>query len=69
MYGIGIVSNNVYTFCFNEPQTLIHLFCDGKTVDTLWNDVFNWILAAFRINIALNSFHKLFEFHAEYINY
>ena len=27
-----------------------------------------WILAKFRINVPLNNFHKLFGFHAQYVN-
>ena len=47
---------------------MIHLFCDCKIVDAFWNDVFDWILARFRINVPSNNFHKLFGFHTQYVN-
>ena len=63
-----MASNNLYPFCREETETLVHLFCDCKIVDDFWNDVFDWILARFHINIPLNNFHKLFGFHAQYVN-
>ena len=65
---LDITSDNLCTFCGEEPETLIHLFCDCKIVDAFWNDVFHWILARFRINVPSNNFHKLFGFHTQYAN-
>ena len=65
---LDITSDNLCTFCREEPETLIHLFCDCKIVDAFWNDVFDWILARFRINVPSNNFHKLFGFHTQYAN-
>ena len=56
------------TFCRKESETLIHLFCDFKIVDAFWNDVFDWILARFLTNIPSKNFHKLFGFHAQYVD-
>ena len=68
MFLILLLINNLYTFCCEEPETLIHLFCDCKIVDAFGNDVFDWILARFRINVPSNNFHKLFGFHVQYVN-
>ena len=51
LYVLDISSDNLFIFRREEPETLIHLFCDCKIVDAFWNDVFNRILARFRINI------------------
>ena len=68
LYVLDIASDNLSTFCREEPETLIHLFCDRKIVDAFWNDVFDWILARFPINILSNNFHKLFGFGAQLVN-
>ena len=41
LYGLDIASNNLSTFCLEEPETLIYLFCDCQIVDAFWNDVFD----------------------------
>ena len=67
LYVLHIASNNLCVFCREELETLIYLFCDCKIVHAFWNDVFDWILPRFRINIPSNNFHKLFGFHAQYV--
>ena len=47
---------------------ILELFCASKIVDAFWNDVFDWILARFSINIPSNNFHKLFAFYVQYVN-
>ena len=68
LFVLDIAFDNLCTFCREESETLIHLFCDCKIVDAFWNEVFDWILARFRINVPLNNFHKLFGFHVQYVN-
>ena len=51
LYVLDIASDNLCTFCREEPETLIHLFCDCKIVDAFWNGAFDWILARFGINV------------------
>ena len=68
LYVLDIASDNLRTFCREEPETLIHLFRDCRIVGAFWNDVFDWIFARFRINITSNNFYKLFVFQAKYIN-
>ena len=67
LYVLNIASDNLYRFCREKPETSIHLFCNCKIVDAFWNNVFDWILARFCINISLNNFHKLFGFHSQYV--
>ena len=62
LHVLDIASDNLCTFCREEPETLIHLFYDCKIVDAFWNNVFDWILARFRINVPSNNFH------AQYVN-
>ena len=64
LHVLDIASDNLCTFCREEPETLIHLFWDCKIVDAFWNDVFE----RFCINVPSNNFHKLFGFHAQYVN-
>ena len=68
LYVLDIASNNLCTFCGEESETLIHLFCDCKIVDAFCNDGFDWISARFHINVPSNNFHKLFGFHTQYVN-
>ena len=68
LYVLDIASNNLSTFCREEPETLIHLFCDCKIFGSFWINVFDWILARFYMKIPSNNFYKLFGFHAQYID-
>ena len=68
-YGIDISSNVLCMLCLEESETLTHLFCICKIVDAFWNDISDWIVARFRINIPSNNFHKLFGFLAQYFSY
>jgi len=49
-------------FCSKSPETLLHLFCDCKIVDKVWNDVSDRIAAKFRIYFRLNNLKKFFGF-------
>ena len=68
MHVLDTAFDNLHTFCREEPETLIHLFCDCKIVDVFWNNIFDWILAPFRTNVPSNNFRKLFGFHPQYVN-
>ena len=68
-YGIDISSNVLCMLCLEESETLTHLFYICKIVDAFWNDISDWIVARFRINIPSNNFHKLFGFLAQYFSY
>lgn len=39
---IGVVSDNLCSFCMNSTETLLHLFWEGTFVETFWNDA--WML-------------------------
>ena len=40
---IGIVQDSRCSFCSNELETLIHLFCSCPIVSHFWNLIFQWI--------------------------
>ena len=65
--GRDIDSRNLCTFCFKGNETLIHLFCGSKVVGFFLNNVFNWILTRFRINISSSNLYKSFKFHKRHL--
>ena len=35
LHGVEIVDSNYCVFCLEEPETIMHLFCNCKFVDTV----------------------------------
>ena len=65
LHGFGIVASNCCVFCSEEPETIIHLFCDCKFVDIFWNDIFDWLSVKFHCDFNLEHRHKLFGFEGK----
>ena len=62
LHGLEIVHSNYCVFCFKEPETIMHLFCNCKFVDMFWCDVSDWFSVKFFYNFNLDNRHKFFGF-------
>lgn len=43
LYKLGIRESNMCTFCEEEPETLIHFFCECRISRNFWSELENWI--------------------------
>ena len=43
LFKINKKDSNVCTFCKNDEETLIHLFCNCYCVISFWNSIIDWI--------------------------
>ena len=43
LHKLGIRDNNKCSFCTDQPETLIHLFCTCPSVSSFWQDTFCWL--------------------------
>ena len=44
LYRIGILPTNLYTFCGEVPETLMHLFWNCECSQIFWKEVLAWII-------------------------
>ena len=61
LHGLEIVDSNC-VFCLEEPETIMHLFCNCKFVQMFWCDVSDWLSVKFFYDFNFENRHKLFGF-------
>ena len=59
---LEIVDSNCCVFCLEEPETIMHLFCNCKFVQMFWCDVSDWLSVKFFYDFNFENRHKLFGF-------
>ena len=62
LHGLEIVDSNCCAFCLEEPETIMHLFCNCKFVQMFWCDESNWLPAKIFYDFHFENRHKLFGF-------
>lgn len=59
---IKITTDENCTFCVNNAETLIHLFCDCQIVRNLWQSLLTWINSILNTNLTLSNFDIIFGY-------
>ena len=62
VHGLETVDSSCCVFCLEEPETIMHLFCNCKFVQMFWCDVSDWLSVKFFHNFNFENRHKFFEF-------
>ena len=50
-----IANSPICTFCNNERETIIHLFCNCNIVENLWNEISTWMNRKLNCEIKLDN--------------
>ena len=66
LYKIGRKDNPLCSFCGNQPETFVHLFCDCDKVKPIWQELQNFINTKCHSDFDFNNFDKLFDFPQEH---
>ena len=60
LHGFDLKETAKCTFCNNDPETLIHLFCTCPIVVCFWENVSSWISFRLQKNIVLTEVNMVF---------
>ena len=54
LFRFNMLSSNLCTFCNENPETILHLFCDCKHVEKFWKDLELWLFRNCNIQITFS---------------
>jgi len=72
LHKIGIIENNLCSFCNAQPETLQHLFWDCEKISLIWIQLNNWIQSKSGVHINLSGKKVLLGVqgkHVQILNY
>ena len=65
LHKIGKTENNNCTFCKENPESLIHLFCDCRIIKHFWNECSDWLRNILTFTTTLTNHTIIFGIHSE----
>ena len=61
LYEWKVVSSRLCSFCGEEPETVIHMFCDCWAIQDIWHQFKEYVLDRFNTEVSLRRDHILFN--------